>query len=157
MGFKLEFTHWIQHNNVEVHVYSSWLARHQYDQHQCVYHCMSLFVTYCCYCCFFFVGVGHTLSRYHIWVPIDIVMLTKIGTEWVRKRERWALNGIEWQRQRQRQTTHHLYAIYGIWFNGISLNGLNFTVSEQIVILSCTNVSRLFRVFFWWFLFSVRF
>lgn len=54
-----------------------------------------------------------------------------------------------------------IYAIYGIslWFNGISLNGHNFTASEQIVILSCTNVSRgLIQIvffLFWWFL--VRF
>lgn len=65
-----------------------------------------------------------------------------------------ASNDKRQQRRRQIKfwmTTHHLcmYMQYmeSLWFNGISLNGHNFTISEQIVILCCTNVSRdLFQV-----------
>lgn len=91
--------------------------------------------------------------------------LDKVGTEceWDgATKQWWALNGTEWQRQRRQilMTTHHLlYAITWnlslsfcrcLWINGISLNGHNFTVSEQIVILRCTNVSRFCSGDFWY-------
>lgn len=38
--------------------------------------------------CVFAFGVGHTLSCYHIWEPIDIVMLDRLGTEWEEWRRR---------------------------------------------------------------------